>query len=268
MNQLIFQSLGSGSSGNCYYIGTYKSGILIDAGISARSIRQRLRTIGLDYENIWGIFITHDHADHVRAVGTLCEKFHIPIYCTQHVREGIERNPCVKPKPNNSCRIIEKNKPIQVSDFTITPFSIAHDSTDCVAYRINVLDTNITLATDIGAVNDELARHIQESEILIIEANYDNQMLEQGPYPAYLKQRIKCGTGHLSNEQCGIFLAQNYHKALKKVFLCHLSQTNNRPEMAYTSVSHELSNIDITVGTDIDLEVLPRTDASKLYILK
>ncbi len=269
MNKLIFQSLGSGSSGNCYYIGTYSRGILIDAGISARNVRQRLRALGLDYENIWGIFVTHDHADHVRAVGTLGEKFHIPVYTTHHVREGIERNPCVNPKPINSYRPIDKNAEVKVGDFSITPFEVAHDSNDCVGYHIRTQNTTITLATDVGEVNDELAQFVQKSDVLILESNYDNDMLERGPYSAYLKQRIKCGTGHLSNEKCSRFLATNYHPNLKKIFLCHLSQENNRPELAYAASSSMIEQQHkVTVGKDLELEVLPRREVSKLFILQ
>ena len=268
MNKLIFQSFGSGSSGNCYYIGTYSRGILVDAGISARNIRLRLRALGLDFENIWGIFVTHDHADHVRAVGTLGEKFHIPVYATRLVREGIERNPCANPKPVNSYRPIEKKVELNIGDFCILPFGIAHDSTDCVGYHIRTNNTVITLATDVGATNDALAGFVKQSDMLIIEANFDDEMLDKGTYPAYLKQRIRSGTGHLSNEKCSSFLVENYHEKLKRIFLCHLSQENNRPELAYSIIGNKLAQAhNITIGDDVQLEVFPRREASKLFII-
>ena len=269
MNKLIFQSFGSGSSGNCYYIGTYSRGILIDAGISARNIRQRLRTLGLDFENIWGIFVTHDHADHVRAVGTLGEKFHIPVYATHHVREGIERNPCVNPKPVNSYRPITKNTAVNVGDFQLIPFEVTHDSNDCVGFHIHINNTAITLATDIGTTNDELADFVRKSDMLIFESNFDDEMLERGPYSAYLKQRIKNGTGHLSNEKCSSFLSKNYHDKLKRIFLCHLSQENNRPELAYSTIGNKFElEHNLKIGKDIQIEVLPRREASKLFIIE
>ena len=267
MDDLLFQSFGSGSSGNCYFVGTATRGILIDAGIGVRTIRKHLRNMGLDFHNIWGIFVTHDHADHIRAVGSLGERYHIPVYTTPEIHVGINRNYGVTEKLKTCQRYVEKNVPFQLAEFRITPFPLSHDSTDCVGYFIKYNDKTITFATDLGTTNEHLARFIQQSNHLVFEANYDVEMLLHGSYPEYLKTRILSDTGHLSNDDCGIFLARNYHKELKNIFLCHLSKENNTPRLAYDTVSQYLEQAGIRVGTDVALQPLSRTTPSELYKL-
>jgi len=196
MNKLQFQSFGSGSSGNCYYIGNASSGILIDAGLSVRSIRKNLRNIGLEFENIWGVFVTHDHADHIKAVGPLGEKYHIPIYSTRQVHEGIQRSYCVTEKLYTSRKFIEKGETLELGDFKITAFPVSHDSTDCVGYTIEYKEKRFTFATDLGFIGEEAALHLSQADYLVLEANYDEQMLMQGAYPIHLKNRIIAKTGH------------------------------------------------------------------------
>ncbi len=266
MDKLRFQSFGSGSSGNCYYIGNAKSGILIDAGIGVRTIRKNLRTIGLDFNKIWGVFVTHDHADHIRAVGSLGEIHHIPIYSTQKVHEGINRNYCVTQKLNGSRRYIEKSGTLELGDFKISSFPVSHDSSDSVGYSIEYQGKVFTVATDLGYVGEEAAKHLRRANYMVFEANYDEDMLEKGSYPWYLKDRIRANTGHLSNRQTGEFLAENYQEHLKAVFLCHLSKDNNRPDIAYMTVKEHLQQKNVEVGKDIDLVVLERYHPTKLYI--
>ena len=234
MDKLQFQSFGSGSSGNCYYIGNASSGILIDAGIGVRSIRRNLRNIGLDFENIWGIFVTHDHADHIKAVGPLGEKHRIPIYSTRQVHEGIQRSYCVTEKLYSSRKLIEKNETLELGDFKITAFHVSHDSTDCVGYTVEYKEKRFTFATDLGYIGEEAVSQLMQADYLVLEANYDEQMLLQGSYPVHLKNRIIAKTGHLSNDQAGRFLAENYNERMQHIFLCHLSRENNLPEVAYT----------------------------------
>ena len=189
MDKLRFQSFGSGSSGNCYFIGNASTGILIDAGIGVRSIRKCLRNIGLDFDNIWGVFVTHDHADHIKAVGPLGEKHLIPIYSTRLVHEGIQKSYCVTEKLYSSRKFIEKGQSVQVGDFKITAFSVSHDSTDSVGYTVEYKEKRFTFATDLGYVGEEVAAHLVQADYMVLEANYDEQMLDMGHYPIYLKNR-------------------------------------------------------------------------------
>lgn len=267
MNKIRFQSLASGSSGNCYYLGDSSHGILIDAGISAKTIRKCLRDIGIDYDHIWAIFVTHDHADHIRGIGTLGERFHIPVYSTKKVHEGINRSYCVKHKLSTCQRYIEKNETHQIGRFTITSFPVSHDATDSVGYTIQFEGKRITFATDLGYVGEEVIAYLKESDYMVLEANYDEKMLLEGSYPAYLKSRILAPTGHLSNDQAGRCLAEHYHERLQHVFLCHLSKENNMPELAYSTIQRYLENSRIAVGKDLLLTTLERFEPSELYVI-
>ena len=266
MDKLRFQSFGSGSSGNCYFIGNASSGLLIDAGLGVRSIRKCLKNLGLDFENIWGVFVTHDHADHIKAVGSIGEKHRVPIYTTHKVHEGIQRSYCVTEKLYTSKKYIEKHESIQVGDFKVTAFPVSHDATDNVGYTVEYKDKRFTVATDLGYISEEVAAHLALADFMVLEANYDVQMLEQGPYPIYLKNRIAAETGHLSNDQAGQYLADNYNSRLQHIFLCHLSRENNLPNVAYTTIQNYLENKQIIVGTDVQLITLDRLTPSEIYI--
>lgn len=266
MDKLRFQSFGSGSSGNCYYIGNASNGILIDAGVGVRTIRRCLRSIGLDFENIWGVFVTHDHSDHIKAVGPLGEKHRIPIYSTQQVHEGIQKSYCVTEKLYSSRKFIEKGETIEIGEFRITAFPVSHDATDNVGYTVEYKEKRFTFATDLGFIGDEVADHLVNADYMVLEANYDVQMLEQGTYPIYLKNRIVAQTGHLSNDQAGLFLAKNFNIRLQHIFLCHLSRENNLPELAYTTIQNHLEQNQIMVGRDVQMVTLNRLTPSELYI--
>lgn len=266
MDRLRFQSFGSGSSGNCYFIGNASCGILIDAGIGVRTIRKYLKNIGLDFENIWGVFVTHDHADHIKAVGSIAEKHHVPVYSTKKVHEGIQRSYAVTEKLYTNKKFIEKGDTIEVGPFRITAFEVSHDATDSVGYTVEYKEKRFTFATDLGYISESAGKHLETAHYLVLEANYDDQMLKKGPYPAYLKSRIIAETGHLSNDQAGLFLASNYKEHLKHVFLCHLSRENNLPEIAYTTVQNYLEEKEIIVGKHLELVTLDRLNPSELYI--
>ncbi len=266
-NELIFRCFASGSSGNCYYLGTRQQGILIDAGISARSIQKYLREMGLDFPNIMGVLITHDHADHIRAVGTLGERVHLPIYSTALIHEGIDRNYGVREKLRTSRRYFEKGKEWELFGMKINTFNVEHDSTECVGYSIDYLGQRFVIMTDCGSVNDEMEAYIRTANHLVIEANHDEHMLLNGPYPTYLKERILSPRGHQSNDTCGEILERNWHPDLRNVWLCHLSLENNDPQLAYDTVASYLEELDILPGTDIFLKPLERTTPSPVYVL-
>ncbi len=264
---LRFQSFGSGSSGNCYFIGNAVSGILIDAGVGVRTIRKCLRDIGLDFDRIWGVFVTHNHADHIKSVGVLGEKYHIPVYSTRLVHEAIEKSYCVTCKLVGSRRYIEKQETVNIGDFNITSFSVSHDSIDSVGYTVEYLGKKFTFATDLGHIDETVALQIVQADYILLESNYDEQMLREGNYPIQLQNRITAPTGHLSNDQAGWFLAENYREHWKRIFLCHLSRENNFPELAYSTVSNYLESKNISVGEDVELFTLDRFLPSELFEL-
>jgi Metal-dependent hydrolases of the beta-lactamase superfamily I len=264
--RLKFLSLASGSSGNCYFLGTDDYGILLDAGISIRSIKKILRDNRIELEQIMGVFVTHDHADHIKSVGCLGEKFNIPIYTTELIHRGIEASRYVENKLSSSKRVIEVEKITTVRDFRIIPFLVPHDSTECVGYCIEFRNQKFVLATDIGHINDNIVRYAKSANHLIIEANYDREMLSHGNYPAFLKERIMKGTGHLSNAETAAFLASIFDLHLKNIYLCHLSRDNNHPELACKTVEMAMRQYGIRPGKDVNLTALKRMHPSEMYI--
>ena len=171
--KIRFISLASGSSGNCYYIGTEQYGILIDAGIAARTIKKTLRDAGIGIETIRAVFITHDHADHIKAVGGLGEKLNIPIYTTALIHEGINKSYCMTEKLSTSVRYLEKGEPLQLADFRIESFEVPHDGTDNVVYCIEIDGKTFSFLTDLGEITPTAAEYIRKANYLILEANYD-----------------------------------------------------------------------------------------------
>ncbi len=265
---LKFLSLASGSSGNCYYLGTDNYGILLDAGIGIRTIKKILKENGIGMEQIMAVFITHDHADHIKAVGCLGEKYGIPIYATHLVHAGIDNSRYVDEKLYTSRRILEKDQTVQIRDFKITAFDVPHDASDCVGFLVQFREHKWVLATDIGRITDTVAQYIRVANYLIVEANYDEEMLNNGNYPDFLKERISNGTGHLSNSQIAEFLAANFDLHLKNIWLCHLSKDNNHPELACKTVEMAMGQYGIRIGKDVNLIALKRTYPSELYVFE
>lgn len=266
-NQLIFRSFASGSSGNCYYLGTPQWGVLIDAGISARTIQKNLREMGLDYANIMGVLITHDHADHIRAVGTLGERVHLPIYSTRTIHDGIDRNYGVREKLRTSQRYFEKGIAWELKDMTINTFGISHDSSECIGYVIDFHGQRFMIATDCGQSNATMEMYLSTANHVVIEANHDEQLLLNGPYPTYLKQRILSNKGHQSNVTCGELLSKNWHIGMRNVFLCHLSHENNDPTVALNTIKDILLDSGIMPGEDVFITPLERQKPSDVYTL-
>ncbi len=263
-----FLSLGSGSSGNSYLLKTENGGILIDAGIGIRLLKKSLKEYGFSLEHVDGVFITHDHADHIKAVGHLANDFNKPIYATELVQLGINRNYCTTSKltPEHQ-RVVCKNESVEIGDFIVTPFEVSHDSTDCVGFCVESQGVTFCIITDCGAITPQVAEAIGAANYLVIEANHEESMLQSGPYPAYLKGRIQSEKGHLSNKQCAEALVSYATPELKRVWLCHLSEENNHPELARKTIDQILRNNGIVAGKDFELEVLKRKTPSGIYKL-
>lgn len=259
MDKLRFLSLGSGSSGNSYFIGNSKKGIIIDAGVAPRSSRKALRSIGIDFPNIYGIFVTHDHFDHVKAIGTLSGNFNIPVYATEKVHARINLF-FGEETLNGNRRFFKAGETVEVSDFKVTSFSVDHDASETVGFFIEYMDHKIMIATDVGKINDDIRKYLSLSDIVIIEANYDKKLLEDGNYPFYLKDRITSGFGHLCNEETGKVLAENWHKELHYIFFCHLSNNNNFPGVAMDTIYEILDKYDIDYSKIVMRPLMRRID--------
>lgn len=266
---LRFISFGSGSSGNCYFLYTGNDGLIIDAGVGIRTLKKHFRNYGLSLAQVHHVLITHDHADHIKCVGSLSHDQHLPVYATEAVHKGIDRNYCVARKVEaDNRRYLEPAQTITIGDFLVTPFSVPHDSSDNVGYMIEAEGVRFCIMTDCGRVTDEMAAFITRANYLVIEANHDIEMVQNGPYPQFLKERILSQTGHLCNRDCGIAIAENMTEQLRHVWLCHLSEENNHPELARKTVESVLRGYGIVAGVDFQLEVLKRTTPTGPYDLK
>lgn len=261
---LRFISFGSGSSGNCYYLFTETDGLLIDTGIGIRTLKKQFKDYSLSLSKVKHILITHDHADHIKSVGNLSYDYQLPVYTTHEVHAGINKNYCVQRKINTELvKEISKNCTFTLGDFTITPFEVPHDSTDNVGYRIEYQDIVFCLLTDVGHVTERMTGEIADANYLVIEANYDEEMLKNGHYPQYLKDRIMSGEGHLSNRACGEALAAYSSDKLKQVWLCHLSEENNHPELARITIENYLRSREHV--RPVALEVLKRKTPTGIF---
>ena len=266
---LRFISFGSGSSGNCYFLATETDALLIDVGIGLRGLKKDCREYGINLSLVHHVLVTHDHADHIKSVGSFSHDNQIPVYATRDVHIGINRNYCVAQKiAPEMAHILEKGVTQQIGEFQVTPFSVPHDSSDNVGYFIEAGDTNICFITDAGVVTDEMKSYIQRARHLVIEANHDTERVLSGPYPKFLKERILSGTGHLSNKDCAQAIVDNMSDFLQHIWLCHLSEENNHPELARKTVETVLRSYGVVPGTDVQLEVLKRTTPTGPYDLE
>ena len=269
---LKFLSLSSGSSGNCYYLGTDQHAILIDAGIPVRTIQKVLRESGLPFGKIMALLVTHDHTDHIRSAGSLGELYHIPVYSTKEVHQGMERNYGMSKKLTNaSRRNIERETPFFIpgTKFRVTAFTVPHDSTDNVGYFIEYDDgddaVRFCLATDVGRVTPDIRRYLSMADHIVVESNHDIAMLMNGPYPEYLKKRVRSEGGHMSNKECAELIHDIWHPGIRHLFLCHLSAENNDPDLAYRTAAHALQSEGVKVGEEVVLSVLLRNSPSLVY---
>ena len=265
---LKFISFGSGSSGNCYYLGTATDGLIIDIGIGIRTLKKYCREYGIQLNSIKRILITHDHADHIKSVGSLSHDCNLPVYATHKVHEGIDQNYCVAKKVSQDHKHeLVIGEQVQLGDFKVRPFAVPHDASENVGYELEVEGIVFVVLTDVGSITDDIKQAINRANYLVIEANHDVEMLKNGPYPKYLKERIASSIGHLSNTECGKVLAENMTERLKHVWLCHLSEENNHPELARKTVDATLRSYGIIAGKDLELEVLKRKMPSEVYEL-
>jgi phosphoribosyl 1,2-cyclic phosphodiesterase len=276
---LFYISFGSGSSGNCCYLGTRNAGILIDAGILTETVIDTLKENGIKMENIVGICLTHDHGDHVKYAYNIVRKHkHMKVYCTNRVVNGMLRKHNISKRIKDYHSPIFKEIPFKLGDFEITAFDVPHDGDDNMGFFVRHGDKNFVVATDLGAISERARHYISQAHYLMIEANYDKEMLIKGTYPDYLKRRIQTDRGHMDNVETAAFLSEIYTPQLKYIFLCHLSNDNNTPEIALNTISKALKDRGLTIGTaqetiedrkaDVQLMALPRLEPTRWFVFK
>ena len=248
---LFTASLNSGSNGNCYYVGNAAEAVLIDAGISCRETEKRLLSLNLRIQNIKAIFISHEHIDHIRGVSVLANKYDIPVYITD------KTNRFCKGIKKELCRSFNPRIPIQIGDLLITAFSKLHDAADPHSFMISYDGVNVGVFTDIGFSCKEVIYFFKQCHAAFLETNYDVQMLEKGRYPVHLKRRISGGYGHLSNTQALELFMRHRPPFITHLFLSHLSQENNTPELAYKVFSE--------FATAINIIIAPRHEPTAVY---
>ncbi|MCY6485251.1 MBL fold metallo-hydrolase [Clostridium aestuarii] len=253
---MIFCPLYSGSSGNSIFISSKRGNILIDAGLSGKSIEKALKDINKDPNDVDGIFITHEHIDHVKGVGVMSRRYNIPIYANELTWKGMAKN-IGKIKEEN-IKIAEKNKNINVKDMNICSYRIPHDAADPVGYTVSYGNKKVSIATDLGYFSKEVKEAIKDSNVVLLESNHDVEMVKFGPYPYTLKRRILSDIGHLSNDDCGKAILDMIKYNCKRVILGHLSKTNNYPELAYQTVINILRENGIKINEDIILGLAKR----------
>lgn len=260
-----FCSLSSGSSGNCYYLGNESAGILIDAGISAGAVRKFLKELGIPFNTIMGVLVTHNHTDHTRGLEVLSRRHNLPIYTTERIRKSIISNN--KRIQVSSFREINLEQRANIAGLDIEAFPVSHDAPETVGFHIFEGDKKVTIATDLGHICPVAEKYMRKANLLVIESNYDEQMLLEGRYPYFLKARIHSDHGHLSNQQTATFVADIITDNLSHICLAHLSKNNNRPEKALDTLDQTLSQRGIVLNGHPQITVLNRYKPSALIRL-
>ena len=261
-------SIASGSSGNCIYVGTGNTHILIDSGISNKRIESGLHEAGLSGKDLSGILITHEHSDHIKGLGVLARKYHLPVYGTENTLHAIKAMNYLGPLPEDCFFKVHPDAEFTIGDLTVLPFHIDHDAADPVAYRVTGENKSVAVATDMGHYNEYVVSHLLNLDALLLEANHDVRMLETGPYPYYLKMRILGDYGHLSNENSGRLLSRVLHDGLRHIFLGHLSKENNYEALALETVKLEINESDTPYRAgDFSITVAGRDKMSEILNL-
>ena len=254
--------LCSGSSGNATYIEAGGTRILIDAGLSCKRITELLDRIGVDVRSLSGIFITHEHDDHIRGVNILSKKFDLPVYANADTW-SMMRDKLDGVAPKNVC-VFESDRDFHLAGMRVLPFSVPHDAIHCVGFTVTAEGHKVGVCTDLGHVDARILSILSGCELLLFEANHDVDMLMAGSYPYLLKKRILSGNGHMNNDDCGKALVKLYATGVKNVILGHLSKENNYPELAMVAVRAALEEAGIG---DMQIAVAAREEPTGVFEL-
>ena len=261
-------SIASGSSGNCIYVGSDHTHLLVDTGISRKRIEEGLKKLEIKGEEIDGVLITHEHSDHIQGLGVLSRKYELPIYATKGTIEGISGSTSLGKMPDGLFHTIRADEPFRLGDIEVKPFAISHDACEPTGYRFECGGRSAAVATDLGKYDEYTVSNLTGLDAVLLEANHDIHMLEVGVYPYYLKQRILGDKGHLSNELSGRLLCDILHDNLKHIILGHLSKENNYARLAYETVKLEVTLGDNDYkGEDLDMFVAGRDSVSDIIMV-
>lgn len=258
---LNFCSLYSGSSGNSLFIQTENTKILVDCGVSCKKVEEGLKSLDVDPSSIDAVLITHEHSDHVKGLGTFSKKFDVPIFANQETLDNMEAQTAKISDNNiNTFKVYDK---FEVGDLAVFPFAISHDAANPCGFNIFKDNKKISIATDIGTIDSKTIKNLEDSIFILLESNYDPDILRCSPYPYLLKRRIASPTGHLPNNKAGETISYLMNSGLETAMLGHLSKENNFPELAYKTVTEELINNNKDVSK-INLSVASRELPGKL----
>lgn len=225
---LFYASINSGSNGNCYYVGTENTGVLIDAGIACRDIERRMQRIKLNLNKVKAIFISHEHTDHVRGINSLAKKYNLPVYLSENTYKKTKHL-----LDKVTYKFILEELPIIIDDLVVYPFKKEHDAIDPYSFVVEHNNTRVGVMTDLGVVCDNVKKYFETCQAVILEANYCPNMLKLGKYPDYLKNRITSGKGHISNQEALDLFLNHRNKKLSHLMLAHISEENNDSELIY-----------------------------------
>ena len=246
--------LGSGSAGNCAYLETDETRLLIDAGFSARQTRKRLATISRGPEGLNGILITHEHSDHINGLAVLAAELNVPVYCNRETRLAME----FQLRCKLDCRIFATGASFEIGDVTVDTFTIPHDAADPVGFLVHTTAGNIGFLTDLGHATKLALERVRSANVLLLETNHDLKMLQDSSRPWSLKQRIAGRHGHLSNEDAANVIEEIMSADLRQLYLGHLSRECNRPELAHRVILERLQKIGAThVQAELTAQTAP-----------
>jgi phosphoribosyl 1,2-cyclic phosphodiesterase len=262
---LEFCSLYSGSSGNCLFVRSKDTKILIDCGTSCKKICDGLASINSSIEDIDAILVTHEHSDHVQGLGMVSKKFNIPVYANLETWNAMEKQ---KEKiEEGNIKFFKNDEDFSLNELTVHPFSTPHDAANPCGFNIHNGKRKLSIATDLGHMDNALLNELQGSSFVLLESNYDPEILKVSKYPFHLKQRIAGPHGHLSNETAGKTISALMKKDLKEVMLGHLSKENNFPELAYQTVAEQLMESGADINT-IRISVASRSNPGNIIKIK
>ena len=258
---LKFSSLYSGSTGNSLYIESNNTRLLVDAGVSGKKIVDGLNTINSSINCIDGILVTHEHSDHVASIGILSKKYNIPVYASKKTWSKLEKQKSQIKEENQKYFNIEEK--FNINDIDIFPFSTPHDAIDPCGFNLYNKKTKISIATDLGHVTNKIYGYLEESSLVMLESNYEPDILKYSSYPQILKNRILSNYGHLANIDAAKTICKLTVSGLNNIFLGHLSRENNFPELVYKITMNELEENNCKLQ-QINLNIASRDTPSEL----
>ena len=286
MRSVRFKSFSSGSCGNCYFLGLEEDGVwtdavLVDAGVSLRAVKRELLNEHIPLSCIKAMLVTHDHFDHIRSLGSYCKYLKLPVWATPELLTAMSYHSYTLEHLAAVRCPLERNvwNDIIPGVLSARYFVVPHDASQTVGYGIRLAGLNFVIMTDLGRMTAEALSFASHAHVVVVESNYDREMLMNGSYPYELKMRISQGNGHLSNDECADAVRRFYHKDLTHLFLCHLSENNNTPELAIKATSDALADIGLLPsyerssyfaseeGDSIVMQPLPRRTPSRLFTL-